>query len=438
MKSKRNYIIKMSLKKKIKSKWFLGINIFIFIIMLLTININTIINMFGGDYKEEKVIDIIDNVGVYDKVQKHIVDYSKYNTASIRVENYDGNEDDLRKYIKGKNNVFGLVIDYDYDNYIKASLIGKNEVSNSIVSAVSNSLNRIRYDMAMSNLGLSQNVINQLNASVKIDNIVLLRKDINKKSNGQNSTNDIVGVVAVIVFTMPFFFIITTLVQMIGAEINEEKSTKAMEVIIGNVSPKEHLIAKIISCTTFTILQILLLVMYAFIGITIRNKTGIRIDTESNRILNDIIKSMIDPNIVSAMVKILPLLIISLVFTLVTYAILAGVLASMTTNIDDFQQLQTPIMLTISIGFYLSILASIFEGAKLIKFMSYIPLVSFMLSPSLYMLNQVSIISVIVSVIVQILFTFWVYKYGLKVYKVGILNYSGDHLWKKIFGAIKS
>ena len=438
MKSKRNYIIKMSLKKKIKSKWFLGINIFIFIIMLLTININTIINMFGGDYKEEKVIDIIDNVGVYDKVQKNIADYSKYNTSSIRVENYDGNEDDLRKYIKGKNNVFGLVIDYDYDNYIKASLIGKNEVSNSIVSAVSNSLNRIRYDMAMSNLGLSQNVINQLNASVKIDNIILLSKDINKKSNGQNSTNDIVGVVAVIVFTMPFFFIITTLVQMIGAEINEEKSTKAMEVIIGNVSPKENLIAKIVSCTTFTILQILLLVMYAFIGITIRNKTGIRIDTESNRILNDIIKSMIDPNIVSAMVKILPLLIISLVFTLVTYAILAGVLASMTTNIDDFQQLQTPIMLTISIGFYLSILASIFEGAKLIKFMSYIPLVSFMLSPSLYMLNQVSIISVIVSVIIQIIFTFWVYKYGLKVYKVGILNYSGDHLWKKIFRAINS
>ena len=163
----------MSLKKKIKSKWFLGINIFIFIIMLLTININTIINMFGGDYKEEKVIEIIDNVGVYDKVQKNIADYSKYNTSSIRVENYDGNEDDLRKYIKVKKNVFGLVIDYDYDNYIKASLIGKNEVSNSIVSAVSNSLNRIRYDMAMSNLGLSQNIINQLNASVKIDNIVL-------------------------------------------------------------------------------------------------------------------------------------------------------------------------------------------------------------------------------------------------------------------------
>ena len=438
MKNKRNYIIKMSLKKKIKSKWFLGINIFIFIIMLLTININTIINMFGGEYKEEKIIKVIDNIDVYERVEEHIKDYSKYSTTPISIEKYDSSNENLKEEIKNSNNIFGLVIEYDYENYLKASILSNDKVSNVIVNPISNSLNRIRYDMAMEGLGLSQEIIDQLNASVKVDNILLVKKESSKKEDLSNSDNSIVGVVAVIIFTMPFFFIITTLVQMIGAEINEEKSTKAMEVIIGNVSPREHLLAKIISCTSFTILQILLLVIYVFIGITIRNNTGIQIDTESNRLMNDIIRSMIDPNIVAAMIKIVPILIIFLVFTLVTYAILAGVLASMTTNIDDFQQLQTPIMLTISIGFYLSILASIFEGAKLIKFMSYIPLVSFMLSPSLYMLNQISLLSVIIAVILQIIFTFLVYKYGLKVYKVGILNYSGDHLWKKIFRAIKS
>lgn len=438
MKNKRNYIIKMSLRKKIKSKWFLGINIFIFIIMLLTININTIINMFGGDYKEEKVIEVIDNIEVYDLIKQHIEEYSKYSATPIKIERYSKNEIELNNYVKRNNNIYGLIINYDYENYISASVISNDKVSNIIMNPISNSLNRIRYDKAMGGLGLSSDIIDKLNASVNIDNIILVENNNKDKNDIQNKNNNIVGVVAVIVFTMPFFFIITTLVQMIGAEINEEKSTKAMEVIIGNISPKEHLIAKIISCTSFTILQILLLIIYVIIGITIRNNTGIQIDTESNRMMNDIVKSMIDPNIVSSMVKIIPLLIVFLVFTLITYAILAGVLASMTTNIDDFQQLQTPIMLTISIGFYLSILAAIFEGAKLIKFMSYIPLVSFMLSPSLYMLNQVSIISVIVSLLLQIVFTFLVYKYGLKVYKVGILNYSGDHLWKKIFRAIKS
>ena len=437
MKNKRNYIIKMSLRKKIKSKWFLGINIFIFIIMILTININTIINMFGGDYKEEKLIKVIDNVDVYKKLEESINEYSKYSATPVRLELYESNEEDLKEYVKNNNNVYGLIIDYDYDNYLKAAIISNDKVGNVITNPVSNALNRMRYDMAMDGLGLSQELIDKLNANVKIDNILLLEKNSNQKEDINGNNSNIVGVVAVIIFTMPFFFIITTLVQMIGAEINEEKSTKAMEVIIGNVSPKQHLIAKIISCTTFTVIQILLLVIYTYIGITIRNKTGVQIDTESNRMLNEVIKNMIDPKIVAAMMKILPLLVIFLVFTLITYAILAGVLASMTTNIDDFQQLQTPIMLTISIGFYLSILASIFEGAKLIKFMSYLPLVSFMLSPSLYMLNQVSIISVVVAVSIQIIFTILVYKYGLKVYKVGILNYSGDHLWRKIFKAIK-
>ena len=437
MKNKRNYIIKMSLRKKIKSKWFLGINIFIFIIMILTININTIINMFGGDYKEEKLIKVIDNVDVYKKLEESINEYSKYSATPVRLELYESNEEDLKEYVKNNNNVYGLIIDYDYDNYLKAAIISNDKVGNVITNPVSNALNRMRYDMAMDGLGLSQELIDKLNANVKIDNILLLEKNSDQKEDINGNNSNIVGVVAVIIFTMPFFFIITTLVQMIGAEINEEKSTKAMEVIIGNVSPKQHLIAKIISCTTFTVIQILLLVIYTYIGITIRNKTGVQIDTESNRMLNEVIKNMIDPKIVAAMMKILPLLVIFLVFTLITYAILAGVLASMTTNIDDFQQLQTPIMLTISIGFYLSILASIFEGAKLIKFMSYLPLVSFMLSPSLYMLNQVSIISVVVAISIQIIFTILVYKYGLKVYKVGILNYSGDHLWRKIFKAIK-
>ena len=120
MKNKRNYIIKMSLRKKIKSKWFLGINIFIFIIMLLTININTIINMFGGDYKQEKVISVIDNINSYDTVKGHVEDYSKYSATSIRIEKYDGDEDSLKEDEHGVIEVINQRIHKkknDIDNY---------------------------------------------------------------------------------------------------------------------------------------------------------------------------------------------------------------------------------------------------------------------------------------------------------------------------------
>ena len=42
------------------------------------------------------------------------------------------------------------------------------------------------------------------------------------------------------VFILPFCMLIVLLVQLIGGEINEEKTTRSMEVIISNVPPKVH------------------------------------------------------------------------------------------------------------------------------------------------------------------------------------------------------
>ena len=41
------------------------------------------------------------------------------------------------------------------------------------------------------------------------------------------------------------------LIQFIGTEINDEKSTKSMEIIISNVSPKTHFASKIIANNLF-------------------------------------------------------------------------------------------------------------------------------------------------------------------------------------------
>ena len=187
---------------------------------------------------------------------------------------------------------------------------------------------------------------------------------------------------------------------------------------------------------SFTIIQIILIVIFVLIANAIKHVLP-STETGTASVIMEAIKDIITPDIIHSVIKIIPLLIIFFIFTLITYAILAGVLASVTTSIDDFQQLQTPLMLIISLGFYLSILAIIFEGSTFIKIMSFVPLMSFLLAPSLYMINQISLLSLIISIIIQIIFTFIVYRYGLRIYKEGILNYSGTNLWKKIFKAIK-
>ena len=64
MKSKFNYLIGMSLKRKINTKWFLIANIVLAVILVGIINIDSVITMFGGDFNEKTTIYVIDNTEI--------------------------------------------------------------------------------------------------------------------------------------------------------------------------------------------------------------------------------------------------------------------------------------------------------------------------------------------------------------------------------------
>ena len=53
------FLVGSSLKKKIKSKWFIGINLVIFLLIFFTFHMSDIIMAFGGDYKEERKIAVL-------------------------------------------------------------------------------------------------------------------------------------------------------------------------------------------------------------------------------------------------------------------------------------------------------------------------------------------------------------------------------------------
>ena len=127
-----------------------------------------------------------------------------------------------------------------------------------------------------------------------------------------------------------------------------------------------------------------------------------------------------------------------MILTFIAYSLIAGILASVTTNTEDFQQVQTPIIIISLIGYYLAMMAGVFKGALFIRILSYIPLFSAILAPSLLMLGQISIIDVIISIFILIITNILLIKYGLRIYKIGILNYSSKNLWKKMFKAAKN
>ena len=111
-----------------------------------------------------------------------------------------------------------------------------------------------------------------------------------------------------------------------------------------------------------------------------------------------------------------------MLLTFVAYSLLAGILASMSTNAEDYQQVQVPIVIVLLLGYYLSIMAGMFKGALFIKVLSFVPFISAILSPSLLVMGQIGVIEVLISVVLMIVTIYLLIKYGLRVYKVGILS----------------
>ena len=61
MMSKLNYLIGVSLKRKIKTKWFVAANILLALVIIGVSNIDSIISFFGGDFNKKQLIYVVDN-----------------------------------------------------------------------------------------------------------------------------------------------------------------------------------------------------------------------------------------------------------------------------------------------------------------------------------------------------------------------------------------
>ena len=434
MKNKLKYLIKMSLDKKIKTKWFIVANVIFFIAIAGLVNIDNVVKFFGGDFEETTHIMVLDEVGVYDTFSATYKNAIKYieNLSNTKIEKYTKTKKDGEKEVEEDNDKILLVLDKDKNNYLKVDLISYNGVDALTETAITSTLNEVKGSLVLDKYNTSPKLLEELNTKVDVNKVRLDKKDTDKY------TEQITGVVFPLII-LPFFMLSMFLVGMIGAEVNEEKTSKSMEIIISNVSPKVHFFSKVIAGNLFVLIQGVLLVFYALVGLVIRMLISgpnllSTIPSEAKEMVNVITQS----GIMSKIGIILPTTLILMILTFIGYSLLAGILASMTTNQEDYQQLQTPIVIISLVGYYMSMMASVFEGSIFIKVASYVPFISALLSPVLLFLGQITYIDVLISLGLMILVIWLLIKYGLRIYKVGILNYSSSNLWKKMFKAVKN
>ena len=421
------YLTKTSILKKVKSKWFIIINILLFVLVVGLINIDNIITFFGGDFNKDLKITVIDNTNEaidYFKVsikenEKELMDDSK-----IEVKSSNKSQKEIEKNIGDK---VLIILDSTNDFELSAKIISKKKIDSMNYQLLTTSLSTTKYSYGLKHSNIDPVELSNLSQPIKIDRIVL--------DSDENSVDDNMELIMGTIFPtliLPFFMLIIFLVQMIGAEIYEEKSSRSMEIIISNVSPKTHFLSKIVAANTFAITQGLLFLFDAGMGLFIRNLIGNNTTSSTaTSTIKTLWESLSTSGFTDKLIYIIPLTIILLILSFLAYSFAAGILASMTVNMEDYQQIQTPIMIILLMSYYLAIMAGMFNGSVLIKVLSYLPFISCLLSPALLIINQATIIDVLISIVILIVFDIFIFNKGLNVYKEGILNYSNEKVWTK-------
>lgn len=447
------FLVGMSLKRKIKTKWFLWANILLFVAIACAFNIDHIIEAFGGDFNQKETIYVIDKTGMgtYDifKQQLEVTNTTlqkedqkttftkeqpkKQEESDYIVKEYTKSEAEAKKLAKKDKHNYVIIFESDPEQIVKTTLISKDYLGTTDSQVINQAVNSTKMAVAIANSNIPVSTLEKIYSQAEIERVILT-KDKTPQAEG---TSIIMSTVFPIVI-LPFFMLTLFLVQMIGAEVNDEKTTRGMEIIISNVSPKQHFFSKMIAGNAFILIQGALLIVYAIVGVVIRLLLG-----GGNPLggmgssFTGIIDALKVSGVLDKLVYIVPLTFILMIVTFIAYSLLAGILASMTTNIEDFQQLQTPIMIISLVGYYLAILANVFGGSIFIKILGFIPFISAILAPSLLVIGQFGILEVIIAIILVLLTNFLLIRYGLRIYKVGILNYSSEGLWKKMLKALK-
>ncbi len=426
------FLTKNSLQKKMKNKTFIIVNILLLIVLVALINIDRVVMLFGGNFDKQNNIMVLDNTNKTYEIFKKTIDSEetiidtglKYKVKKV------SDEKKAKKEIKKDEDIL-LIINNDENDIINVTMITYGYINSNLYQLINSSITASKQNLAMEEIGISAEELAKISKSVEIK-----REYIEANKSKEEEQNEfIMGIVTPIVI-FPFFMLITLVVQMVGAEINEEKSTRSMEIIISNVPAKVHFFSKILAANLFVIIQCALLGLYSIIGMLLRG--GKSLDSIQNvDVISNVTSGMDITGMINNLVGYIPFVLILMAVTLLGYSLLAGILASMTTNMEDFQQLQTPIFVVSLVGFYLAIMNTMFDGAIFIRVLSYVPFISAILSPSLLVTGVIGFKDIILSILLMVVVIYLLLKYGLKIYKEGILNYSSNKLWKKMLKALK-
>lgn len=407
-------IVKFSLQKKIRNKWFVLLNIIILVSTVAMCNIDNIKNFLKNNninlFKDDMTIEVSDELGL----AKDIIIEKFKDSENVKI--VDKTEKDYSQDIP-KNYIYIEVTESD-EFVIDTKIVSKEGIEDSIYSKIEESLKEARSRQFAKVNDVELEKLEVLNKELNVERIML----------GVDSDNSDTKQMIKTASTFIIYFISIFIFSNIANEVAQEKVSKSIEYVMTSISAKEYLFAKIVSVIGFILIQGVYILVYYMIGNLVN--TVININGASGTASVDI--SSLFNHLDKDILMYIGAVSVYGILTLILMAIIQAALSSKTTNMSEAGN-TISFLMTITITLYmvtLFVITPYTQMSPLLYVVSCIPLVSNYFVPAIMIIGQANAIQIVVSLVLLVLSIPVAFKICSKIFKNGVLDYKPNN--KKI------
>lgn len=416
MKSKFwNYVLYNYLRK-IKSKAFISFNIFLIVVGLVVSQLGSIVKFFNETFDYSETIVIVDETNqIYSRFEQ---DFNNL-LPDVILEQSIESEETLKQKVTDEDISAYFIISYNNQNLLQATYVAKDFSNNSFYTIGEQVLSSYNKEMAMQSAGLTQEQINLLTQNFSMEKISL---DKNAQTAEESMGNLAIAYISIIlIFLFSYLYSVYA-----GQEIMEEKTSRVMEIIITSISPMKQLYGKIVYNSLYALTQLTIFMALFLISIQYMLKS---LPTD----IMESVSMMISPE----QAKIVIYIVIFAIVAYLVYLVSVLILSSIISSVEEYQIAISPIMIIGMVSFYIGIFGMTSPEAPFIKIMSMIPFISPYIMPLRVATMTVSTPMIWLSIALNVAVIIIILTFGARVYKNGVLNYSGDSVFKKFIQATK-
>ena len=289
-----------------------------------------------------------------------------------------------------------------------------------VTMALNQQLNQLQSSLRAKALGLSEEEVASLNASVPFS-----VQKITFNENGEMNTEEDFTSIRLVVgmaTTILLFIFIVTYASIIAQEIASEKGTRIMEVILSSVSARSHFYGKLAGILLVALTQIVVYAVSIGLGFYwLKNNSTVQ-------------AFLAEFSIRDILGEFLVYTLLYLILGILIYAVLAALCGSLVSKVEDVSKAILPVTYLSLAGYMIGLSLGMANPDHLvIRVTSFIPFFSSYTMPIRLANNFVSTGEVLLSLMILILSVVGLIIFSERMYKANVLVYNDNG----IFAALK-